>query len=92
MGLVLLMGLPTVFFFKQGVFDEYDYWAGTVSLVVFALAESIIFSYRFGIEKGWAELNSGSDMIVPLIFKPIIKYVTPLLLLIVFISSLVTHL
>lgn len=89
-GIVLLMGLPTVFFFNKGVFDEYDYWAGTVSLVVFALAESIIFSYRFGIEKGWKELNRGSDMQIPLIFKPIIKYVTPLLLLIVFLSSLIT--
>src|SRR5690606_1690664 len=27
-GIVLLMGLPTVFFFNKGVFDEYDYWAG----------------------------------------------------------------
>ena len=89
-GIVLLMGLPTVFFFNKGVFDEYDYWAGTVSLVVFALAESIIFSYRFGIDNGWKELKRGSDMKIPGIFKPIIKYVTPLLLLIVFLSSLVT--
>ena len=34
--IVLALGLPTVFFFEHGVFDEYDYWAGTVSLVVFA--------------------------------------------------------
>ncbi len=89
-GIVLLMGLPTVFFFNKGVFDEYDYWAGTVSLVVFALAESIIFSYRFGIDNGWEELKRGSDMKIPGIFKPIIKYVTPLLLLVVFLSSLIT--
>ena len=89
-GLVLLMGLPTVFFFNQGVFDEYDYWAGTVSLVVFALAESIIFSWRFGIEPGWEELNRGSDIHIPLIFKPIIKYVTPLIIAIVFIGALIT--
>jgi SNF family Na+-dependent transporter len=36
--IVLILGLPTVLFFNEGVFDEYDYWAGTVSLVVFALA------------------------------------------------------
>jgi NSS family neurotransmitter:Na+ symporter len=89
-GLVLLMGLPTVFFFNQGVFDEYDYWAGTVSLVVFALAESIIFSWRFGIDKAWNELISGADITVPLIFKPIIKYVTPLIILIVFLGALIT--
>lgn len=89
-GLVLLMGLPTVFFFNQGVFDEYDYWAGTVSLVIFALAESIIFSWRFGIDKAWAELNSGSDITIPNFFKPIIKYVTPLIILVVFLGALIT--
>ncbi|PKO96944.1 MAG: sodium:calcium symporter, partial [Bacteroidetes bacterium HGW-Bacteroidetes-9] len=26
---VMILGLPTIFFFNQGVFDEYDYWAGT---------------------------------------------------------------
>lgn len=90
-GLVtLIMGLPTVIFFQEGVFDEYDYWAGTVSLVVFALAETILFSWIFGINKGWTELNRGSDIKIPILFKPIMQYVTPLLLLIVFLAALVT--
>ncbi|AHM59940.1 SNF family Na+-dependent transporter [Flammeovirgaceae bacterium 311] len=89
-GLVLLMGLPTVFFFNKGVFDEYDYWAGTVSLVIFALAESIIFSWRFGIDKAWVELNSGADIRIPTFFKPIIKYVTPFIILVVFLGALIT--
>jgi neurotransmitter:Na+ symporter, NSS family len=88
--LVLIMGLPTVLFYNEGVFGEYDYWAGTVSLVIFALAECILFAWIFGMDKGWTELNSGADINVPLIFKPIIKYVTPLLILFVFIASLVT--
>ncbi|WP_017732019.1 sodium-dependent transporter [Nafulsella turpanensis] len=89
-GLVLLMGLPTVYFYNEGVLWEYDYWAGTVSLVVFALAESIIFAYIFGINNGWEEINRGADIKVPAIFKPLIKFVTPILLLVVFLSSLVT--
>lgn len=88
--LTLLMGLPTVIFFQEGVFDEYDYWAGTVSLVVFALLETIVFSWIFGIDKGWREINEGSDIKIPLIYKFIIKYVTPLLLLLVFLGSLLT--
>lgn len=90
--LVLIMGLPTVFFYNEGVFGEYDYWAGTVSLVVFALAESIIFGWRFGIDNAWKELNRGADMKIPKIYKPIIKYVTPALLGVVFFTSLVTPL
>ena len=88
--LTLAMGLPTVYFYNEGVFGEYDYWAGTVSLVIFALAEVILFGWVFGIDKGWKELNSGADIKVPGIFKPIIKYVTPLLLLFVFVASLIT--
>ncbi|ERM80723.1 SNF family Na+-dependent transporter [Rhodonellum psychrophilum GCM71 = DSM 17998] len=88
--LALVMGLPTVLFYQYGVFDEYDYWAGTVSLVVFALLESILFSWVFGINKGWREINEGSDIYIPNFYKFIIKYVTPLLLLLVFVSALIT--
>ena len=87
---VFVLGLPTVLFFNQGVFDEYDYWAGTVSLVVFALIEIILFSWVFGIDKGWREINLGSDIKVPLAYKFIIKYITPVILSVVFFGSLPT--
>jgi SNF family Na+-dependent transporter len=90
--IVLVLGLPTVIFYQEGVFDEYDYWAGTVALVVFALAETILFSWVFGIDRGWKELMSGSDLNVPTIYKFIIKYITPLLLLLVFLGALFTPL
>jgi len=88
--LALIMGLPTVFFYHQGVFEEYDYWGGTVSLVLFALLESILFSWVFGINRGWKEITEGADIKVPQVYKFIIKYITPLLLLLVFIGALVT--
>ncbi|WP_161888953.1 sodium-dependent transporter [Pontibacter russatus] len=88
--IVFLLGMPTVLFFQYGVFDEYDYWAGTVSLVLFALVETILFAWVFGMDRGWREIISGSDIKVPDIYKFIIKFVTPLLLLWVFIGSLVT--
>ncbi len=85
---VLILGLPTVLFFQKGVFDEYDYWAGTVSLVLFAMLESILFAWVFGMKKGWNEITSGSDIKVAIIFKYIIKFVTPVILIIVFFGSL----
>ncbi len=86
--ITLILGVPTVLFYSYGVFDEYDYWAGTVSLVVFALAESILFAWIFGMDKGWREITSGADMKVPDIYKFIIKWVTPFFLLFVFIGSI----
>lgn len=84
---VLLLGLPTVLFFNNGVFDEYDYWAGTVSLVLFAFVEIILFSWIFGMKKGWQEIITGADIKVPSVFKFIIKYITPIFLGWVFFAS-----
>lgn len=78
--IVLILGLPTVLFFHYGVFDEYDFWAGTVSLVIFAFIEIILYAWIFGMDKGWKEIQLGADLRVPIVFKFIIKYVTPLLL------------
>lgn len=86
--LILVMGLPTVLFFQEGVFDEYDYWAGTVSLVIFAMLETILFSWIFGMKKGWREITSGADIKVPIIYKYIIKFITPPMLIIIFLGSL----
>lgn len=85
---ILILGLPTIFFFTEGVFDEYDYWAGTVSLVVFALLESILFAWVFGLKKGWREITDGADIKVPLVYRFIIKYITPVMLILVFTGAL----
>lgn len=86
---VLILALPTIFFFEKGVFDEYDYWTGTVSLVIFALAETILFAWVFGIDNAWGEITEGADIKVPHIYKYIIKYITPLFILIIFLTSLI---
>ena len=55
---------------------------------MFALAESIIFLWVFGIDNAWAEINKGADIKIPFIFKYILKYVTPTFILIVFLGSM----
>ncbi|MCB9196188.1 MAG: sodium-dependent transporter [Flavobacteriales bacterium] len=86
--LVGALGVPCVL--SQDAFNEFDYWAGTVSLVVFALVEVILFAWVFGIDKGWAEINKGADIKVPTIFKYLIKFVSPVFLAIVFIGGFPT--
>jgi SNF family Na+-dependent transporter len=49
--------------------------------------ETILFSWIFGMDKGWREITSGADIKVPNIYKFIIKYITPVLL-IIFLGSL----
>lgn len=88
--IALIMGLPTVLFYQYGYFDEYDYWGGTVSLVIFALLETILFAWVFGMEKGWVEITRGADIKIPGAYKWIMKYVTPVLLLLVLGGALFT--
>lgn len=85
----LTLALPTIFFFEYGVFDEYDYWAGTVTLVVFAMLEVILFSWVFGLNKGWKILTTGAEIKVPSIYRFILKFVTPVILILVFLGALI---
>jgi neurotransmitter:Na+ symporter, NSS family len=70
---------------EHGFMSEMDYWAGTFALVIVALMEVIIFAWIFGIDNAWNELNQGSDIKIPIIFKYIIRYVTPIYLIIILI-------
>ncbi len=72
-----------IFFLSKGVVDELDFWGGTFCLVLFATVEVILFGWVFGINKAWEEVHHGADMRIPGIYKYIIKYVTPVFLLVV---------
>ncbi len=87
--IILAFGIPTVLFFSKGVFDEYDYWGGTVALVLYATAEIILFSWIFGVGRGWKLIHQGADMRMPGIFKFILRYITPTMLILILLASAV---
>ncbi|MCM8823997.1 MAG: sodium-dependent transporter [Candidatus Omnitrophica bacterium] len=78
----LLCQFP-IFFLNKGVVGELDFWGGTFFLVIFATVEVFLFGWVFGMDRAWDEIHKGADMKVPLIYKYIIKYVTPLFLIII---------
>lgn len=82
MGIAVLSTLLVVAFFRHGFLDELDFWAGTFFLVVLTAIEIVIFSWIFGIERSWADMHQGADLRVPRIFKFILKYITPLYILV----------
>ncbi|MGA2362413.1 MAG: sodium-dependent transporter [Candidatus Aminicenantales bacterium] len=79
---LVVLTASVIAFFKFGFLDELDFWAGTFGLVVFAAMEIVLFSWVFKIKKGWEEMHKGADLKVPRFFKFILKYVTPLYLLV----------
>ncbi|HPD16396.1 MAG TPA: sodium-dependent transporter [Planctomycetota bacterium] len=74
---------PAIFFLGNGVVDELDFWGGTFCLVLFATIETILFGWFFGIDKAWTEMHYGADLRVPRLYRYVIKYVTPIFLLVI---------
>ncbi len=84
--ITFLLCQPSIFLLQHGVVDELDFWGGTFSLVLFGCIESILFSWIFGIDKAWEEMHTGADIKLPKIYKFVIKYITPSVLIIILIS------
>ncbi|MGD2154602.1 MAG: hypothetical protein PVG79_15130, partial [Gemmatimonadales bacterium] len=83
------LGFVCVWLYPGGAFDEFDFWSGTFSLVIFALAEAFIFSWILGIDRGWDEITRGADIVVPRVFRFVLRFVTPLFILVVFVGALI---
>ena len=83
LGLITATGtLLVVYFSKNTVaLDVLDFWAGTFFMVVLALFEVILFGWVLGVERGLREANRGSDLRIPRIFGPVIRWVCPAYLL-----------
>ncbi len=86
----LVACLIAIFGLSAGAVDELDFWGGTFSLVVFGTIEAILFAWVIGIDKGWEELNRGSHIKLPILFKFVMKYITPIYLLIILSAWFIT--
>lgn len=81
----LVLGTCHILFYTGGFLDEWDYWAGTFGLVVLALVESVLFMWVFGPANAWEELHQGALVRLPVIFKYVMTYVTPVFLIVMMI-------
>ncbi len=79
-GLIILLFVQPVIL-MGGVLDEIDYWAGTFGLVLFSTVEVILFMWVFGSDRAWKEIHHGSDIRIPRLFKFLMTWVTPFVLL-----------
>jgi SNF family Na+-dependent transporter len=77
---------PVIFLLGKGVVNELDFWGGTFCLVLFATIETILFTWVFGMDKAWDEIHHGADLAVPRIYRFIMKYVTPVFLIVILTS------
>jgi neurotransmitter:Na+ symporter, NSS family len=90
LGLLTAIGAAFVVYFSKDLkaLDTMDFWIGTVFLFVMATILVIYFGWVLGIERGWKEAHEGAEMRIPGIYKFIIKYVSPVYLLGIFVLFL----
>ena len=86
LGLFTALGSGFVVYFSKDVkaLDTLDFWMGTFMIFVLATAQIIIFGWVVGMKKGWKELHQGATIRVPRLFQFVMKFVTPLFLLVIF--------
>lgn len=87
--IIFVLAIPSILFFKQGVLDEFDYWGGTFSLFFFAMMEIILLSWLMPKNWIWQQINKGADIKIPRFFKPVIRYITPSILILIFFSAFI---
>ena len=87
-GLVVVAGSFWVIYFSKDLtaLDTMDFWVGTGLIFVLAMVQSISFSWIFGVDRGLAEAHMGSRIRIPGIFRFILKWITPLYLIVVFVG------
>ena len=64
--------------------DTYDFFLGTLCFFMSGMVMMILFSWKLGVDSGLRDLEDGSVIRIPRIYRFIMKYVTPTLLLVIF--------
>ncbi len=77
-----------VLWFSKGLvaLDTLDFWVGTFLIFVVAGTQLICFAWVFGVDEGLREAHVGSEIRIPRFYRFIIKYVSPVFLLTIFIG------
>ena len=93
LGFILGSGSLFVIFFSKNLaaLDTIDFWVGTALIYFIATMQVILFGWVFGVERGIEEARLGAEMKIPRIFKFVIKYISPVYLLIIFVSWLINN-
>lgn len=86
LGFITAVGAAFVVYFSKDLtaLDTLDFWIGSFAIYVLATIQVIMFGWILGVDRGFEELRRGAEIGIPSFVKFIIKYVSPLYLLIVF--------
>ncbi len=86
LGLITTVGSLFIAFFSKDLvaLDTFDFWIGSFLIYVLATIEIFTIAYIFGAGKLIREANVGSMIQLPHWFRFVLKYISPLYLVIIF--------
>ena len=86
LGFITAVGAAFVVYFSKDLLalDTIDFWIGTFAIYVLATFQAILFGWVLGVDRGFDELRRGAEIHIPSFVKFIIKYVSPLYLILIF--------
>jgi SNF family Na+-dependent transporter len=89
LGFITACGTGLVLFFTGGLkaLDTLDFWVGTMLIFILATFQIITFGWIWGVEKGLKEAHEGAIIRIPSFFGPIMKWICPTFLLVVFTAT-----
>jgi SNF family Na+-dependent transporter len=89
LGLITAFGTAFVMYFSKDMLalDTFDFWVGTMFIFILATIQSVLYGWVFGLERGEEELRRGAHIRVPRSVQWVLKYITPLYLLAVFVGT-----
>jgi SNF family Na+-dependent transporter len=74
-----------MYYSRGGIFwSTIDDWVGTFFIFVLAMVQIILFSWVWGVDKGFEEAHHGALIRIPGFYRIIMKYVTPTYLIVIF--------
>ncbi|MDR3229652.1 MAG: sodium-dependent transporter [Puniceicoccales bacterium] len=87
LGALMAVGTGWAWYFSKDLkaLDTMDFWVGNVGVFALGTIVIVFFGWVVGVEKSWRELHRGAELRVPQIFRFVMRYVTPLYLLTIFV-------
>ncbi len=88
LGLIAAIGSGFVVYFSKDLkaLDTMDFWVGTMCIFVLAMFQAAVYSIAFSVQSGHAALHEGSHIRVPIALQYLLKFVTPVYLLLIFVA------
>ena len=92
LGIVTAAGSGFIVYFSQGkmALDAFDFWGGTILLMILATVQAMLYGWVLGIHRAEQAAHEGAHLRIPRFVQYIIKYVSPLFLLTILFGSVIT--